>query len=77
MWVPPLTGVVKVNCDGASKGNPGMASLRATYRSSTSDFLQVIWKKFDVNNDFIAEILAIPISKEEAIKKGWTSLDSG
>ncbi|KAF9620490.1 hypothetical protein IFM89_013107 [Coptis chinensis] len=38
-WTSPAIGTIKINCDDSSLGNPGNASLGASYRTSAGDFL--------------------------------------
>ena len=33
-WTPPQSGFIKLNYDGASKGNPGQAGARGIFRNS-------------------------------------------
>ncbi|KAF9606471.1 hypothetical protein IFM89_025445 [Coptis chinensis] len=67
-WTPPPIGTIKINCDGSSLGNPGNASLGASYRTSVGDFLLVIWRKIRVNTNYLAEVLAILERIEIAIR---------
>jgi hypothetical protein len=38
-WTPPPTGFIKINFDGASKGNPGPAGYGAVIRNSKGEIL--------------------------------------
>ncbi|KAF9607882.1 hypothetical protein IFM89_003586 [Coptis chinensis] len=70
-WNLPILDMVKINCDGSSKGNPGVAGLGATCRNHTRDFLLVIWRKIGVNTNYLAECLAIVESAEVAVQRNW------
>jgi hypothetical protein len=45
-WSPPQPGFIKLNYDGASKGNPGQAGaggIFPTPKEQFADFMQLIW----------------------------------
>lgn len=41
-WMPPQKGVLKLNFDGSSKGNPGLGGLGCVIRDSNSSIVQII-----------------------------------
>ncbi|KAF9602609.1 hypothetical protein IFM89_030215 [Coptis chinensis] len=73
-WMPPRNGIVKINCDGSSLDNPRTTGFGATYRIASGDFLLVIWREIGVNNNYMAECLAILESVEVAIQRNWRDI---
>lgn len=63
-WTPPLPGVLKVNTDGSSQGNPGPAGIGGVGRSFYGEvqFLFSVYKGFHTNN--YMEALAILFAPE-------------
>ncbi|KAF5187370.1 hypothetical protein FRX31_023043 [Thalictrum thalictroides] len=70
-WYPPEALVIKINCDGASKGNPGQAGLGCVFRDCHGFFLLVKAKGIGFATNYEAECGAIMEGLEEAVKRGW------
>ncbi|KAF9594492.1 hypothetical protein IFM89_031610 [Coptis chinensis] len=68
--VPTDLDIIKINTDGASKGNPGEASYGAIFRNSNCEILQVLCRNIGFNTCYIAEIRGILEGIEEAVSKG-------
>ena len=73
-WTPPSAGILKINTDGSSWGNPGHASIGAIGRSNDGRvvFLFSIYKGQHTNN--LMEALAIKISVERGCSLGWKKI---
>ncbi|KAL5700094.1 ribonuclease H [Ranunculus cassubicifolius] len=79
-WKPAPNAYIKINCDGASIGNPGNAGWGAVIRNSKCDILFTISVSIGVATNFLAECLAILEAVEFAVDKGmnliWVESDS-
>ncbi|KAK9267684.1 hypothetical protein L1049_010116 [Liquidambar formosana] len=65
-WFPPLPGWVKLNTDGLSKGNPGLATTAGVFRSYRG-FVQGIFTSWlGEQTAFYAELSAAIIGIEQA-----------
>ncbi|KAF9588669.1 hypothetical protein IFM89_014390 [Coptis chinensis] len=73
-WELPERNTIKINCDGAAKGNPGNAGLGVVYRNSSGDFMLVMWRKLGINTNYLAECLTILEGIECAVQRGWCKL---
>ena len=73
-WSPPLTGILKINTNDSSRGNPGHAGIGAIGRGSDGDvvFLLSIYKGQHSNN--LMEALAIKIVVERGCSLGWKKI---
>jgi ribonuclease HI len=77
-WTPPSTGYVKVNFDGASKGNPGPAGYGAVIRDSTGKLLTMVAGHLGETTNNVAELtgllqglqLAISLPSHQIILEG-------
>ena len=51
-WTPPLYGALKINTDGSSRGNPGLAGIGGVVRCSFGDvqFFFSVHKGIYTNN---------------------------
>ncbi|KAF5180300.1 Ribonuclease h domain, partial [Thalictrum thalictroides] len=58
-WSLPPEGWIKVNMDGASKGNPGVAGWGAVSRRDDGAMIEVAIGGLGVETYFIAEMVAI------------------
>ena len=70
-WTPPAVGVLKINTDGSSRGNPGPAGIGGVARDSSGDiqFFFSIYKGYHTNN--LMEALAILVAVEQCCQCGW------
>ena len=73
-WSPPPIGILKINTDGSSRGNPGHAGIGAIGRVSDGDaiFLLSSYKGRHSNN--LMEALAIKVAMEKACTLGWRKI---
>ncbi|KAF9622258.1 hypothetical protein IFM89_030300 [Coptis chinensis] len=70
----PVGDCIKINTDGAAKGNPGTAGVGSTFRDSSERFLFVYNRKIDNTANYIATCSAILESTKEAVIRSWHSL---
>ncbi|XP_057836070.2 uncharacterized protein LOC131046358 [Cryptomeria japonica] len=70
-WSPPPLGVLKINSDGSSRGNPGHAGIGGVGRDSSGDvqFIFSEYKGLHTNN--LMEAQAILVAMEWANQLGW------
>lgn len=70
-WIPPLMGILKINTDGSSRGNPGHASIGGIGRGDDgcATFFFSIYKRKHSNN--LMEALAIKTVVERGFSLGW------
>ena len=70
-WTPPAVGVLKINTDGSSRGNPGPAGIGGVARDSSGDiqFFFSIYKGYHTNN--LMEALAILVAVQQCCQRGW------
>ncbi|PIA41810.1 hypothetical protein AQUCO_02200324v1 [Aquilegia coerulea] len=73
-WYLLDVSVVKINCDGASRSNPGQSGLGCIFRNWQSNFLLVIAKGIGLGTNFEAECGAVIEGVEEAVKRGWLKI---
>ena len=52
-WQRPTQGFIKLNFDGASKGNPGQAGIGGVFRNSQGDVCRVyaLYLGYAMNNE--------------------------
>ena len=72
-WVTPQEGWIKVNFDGAAKGNPGVSGIGIVFKDDRGHLLLAGAKKLPYGTNNIAEcqaaLLAVQIARKEGIKK--------
>lgn len=71
VWHPPLSGWVKVNTDGMSKGNPGISASAGVFRDSWNNFCGAFVMPLAIRNWFFAELHAILQAIIYAHDHGW------
>nr|XP_016480745.1 PREDICTED: uncharacterized protein LOC107801860 [Nicotiana tabacum] len=59
IWELPMVGWVKVNTDGASRGNPGRSSIGLCIRNDDGDLVYVLGREINAATNTKAEIVAI------------------
>ncbi|KAF9605181.1 hypothetical protein IFM89_014294 [Coptis chinensis] len=74
IWLPPAYGQIKINTDGAAKGNPGQAGYGSAFKDQDGNFLLIRGKGLDEATSFWAESIGILESVEIAIEKGWLNV---
>jgi len=65
-----LTDKVHINCDGASRGNPGPAAIGATIKDESGCLLASISRRLDNTTNNQAEYRAVIAALEEAARLG-------
>ncbi|XP_070011225.1 uncharacterized protein [Nicotiana sylvestris] len=59
MWEFPSAGWLKVNTDGASRGNPGRSSIGFCIRNENGDIVKSVGKEIEETTNIVAEAKAI------------------
>ncbi|XP_075098658.1 uncharacterized protein LOC142175552 [Nicotiana tabacum] len=59
MWEFPSAGWLKVNMDGASRGNPGRSSIGFCIRNENGDIVKSVGKEIEETTNTVAEVKAI------------------
>lgn len=73
-WVKPNSGWVKLNTDGASKGNPCPAGAGGIFRDEAGNWLGGFMNSLGVATSMCAELGAIRSGLELAWSRGFTKL---
>lgn len=68
-----LKGTVFV--DGASRGNPGPASIGVVFKDSKDQVVKSFGSKIGTTTNNVAEYSALIVALQEALMMGWTNLD--
>jgi ribonuclease HI len=74
LWPPPLQNWLKCNIDGASIGNPGVASCGGVFRDANGDFLYAFAEPLGFENAYFAELCGAMNAIEIAYHKKWLNL---
>ncbi|KAF6141226.1 hypothetical protein GIB67_024310 [Kingdonia uniflora] len=70
-WELPRIGEIKINTDGAAKGNPGKGGIGCIYRDCNGNVLGTLAKGLGLVSNFIAECEPIIHGVEYAASFGW------
>ncbi|KAF9617263.1 hypothetical protein IFM89_035207 [Coptis chinensis] len=73
-WNLPCVGTIKVNTDGVTKGNLGLAAVGSVGRNSNGAFDFVYSRNLGVTTSYVAECVAILEGIEVAVNKGHYSV---
>ncbi|KAL6214491.1 hypothetical protein ACLB2K_013925 [Fragaria x ananassa] len=71
LWHPPLIPWLKLNTDGFSKGNPGLAGCGGVFRDSFGRFIGGYCQSLGAQTPFFAELMAVILGVEFAFLFGW------
>ncbi|RYR53791.1 hypothetical protein Ahy_A06g029039 [Arachis hypogaea] len=74
-WKPPQEGWIKLNTDGASRGNPGQASCAGIFRNADSDWVYGYARRLTYAKAIEVEVAAIREGLEIAWKKGFRRIE--
>ncbi|KAE8658336.1 hypothetical protein F3Y22_tig00116971pilonHSYRG00198 [Hibiscus syriacus] len=69
-WFPPLSGFLKLNTDGASQGNPGVAGADGLLRNEAADWILGFTAHLGICTSVAAELYAI----RTGLSLAWNSL---
>ncbi|XP_026459430.1 uncharacterized protein LOC113360098 [Papaver somniferum] len=58
-WLPPNPGEIMICCDGASRGNPGLAGAGVTFRDANFAVLRVLLVGLGFQTNYYAEVYAV------------------
>src|SRR4051812_7434369 len=80
IWKKPNLNIFKLNVDGASKGNPGIAGAGGLIRNSEGDFITGFFSYLERHTSFYAETQAIytglKLAYEFNLTHVWLKSDS-
>ncbi|GAU41845.1 hypothetical protein TSUD_177560 [Trifolium subterraneum] len=74
IWHPPPLNWTKCNIDGASCGNPGIASCGGIFRDHNVDFVLAFAKPLGIASSYFAELCGAMNAIEIAYSKNWFNL---
>lgn len=70
-WSPPRSVLVKLNTDGAAKGNPSTAGAKGIIRDCTSRWLLGYYASLGICSSVVAKLEAVRIGLEVAWNEGF------
>jgi ribonuclease HI len=59
VWSPPSQGRMKLNCDGAAKGNPGISAAGCVLRDHEGNVVWALAKFLGMKTNMVAEVSAL------------------
>ncbi|KAF9604659.1 hypothetical protein IFM89_008990 [Coptis chinensis] len=74
IWIPPTISQVKLNTDGAARGNPGPGGFGVSFRYHNGNFLYVMGGGLGNTTCYLAECTTIVEGVEAALSRGWNNL---
>jgi ribonuclease HI len=74
IWIPPSLNWIKCNTDGASCGNPGLASCGGVFRDHNAEFLLAFAEPLGIASSYIAELNGAIKVIEIAFDNQWNNL---
>jgi ribonuclease HI len=74
IWLPPSLNWTKCNIDGASNGNPDIASCGGVFRDNSADFLFAFAEPLGIATSYFAELSAALRAIEIAFENNWFNL---
>ncbi|XP_019245221.1 PREDICTED: uncharacterized protein LOC109225083 [Nicotiana attenuata] len=75
LWEMPSRGWIKVNTDGASRGNPGRSSIGYVVRNEEGDVLYACGKEIQEGSNSVAEARAILEAMKYCVGKGYEFIE--
>jgi ribonuclease HI len=72
--MPPSLNWIKCNTDGASSGNPGLASCGGVFRDHNADFLLAFAEPLGIASSYFAELSGVIKAIEIAFDNQWNNL---
>ncbi|XP_075074740.1 uncharacterized protein LOC142162301 [Nicotiana tabacum] len=80
MWEFPSAGWLKVNTDGASRGNPGRSSIGFCIRNENGDIVKSVGKEIEETTNIVAEakamVEALRFCRFQQYSHVWLQTDS-
>ncbi|WCJ36333.1 Polynucleotidyl transferase ribonuclease H-like superfamily protein [Euphorbia peplus] len=73
-WIPPDDGWIKINTDGASKGNPGLASAGGVLRGASGAWFGGFAVNLGICTAFLAELWGLFFGLKLAWSKGYVKV---
>lgn len=71
VWIRPSDGWFKLNCDGASKGNPGPVGAGGILRNSQGDTIFAFFSFLGYQTNMLTELHAVVQGTELCLDKGF------
>ncbi|KAF6152851.1 hypothetical protein GIB67_025869 [Kingdonia uniflora] len=79
-WIPPVSDEIKINCDGASSGNPGRGGCGTVFRQGRHKIIGVLVLNLPYTASYQAECNSIieALAKAQTLRytKIWIATDS-
>lgn len=80
LWVPPNVDEIKLNTDGVSRGNPGIASGGGVFRNHKGDFVLGFSHFYGCHSNMMAEAMAardgLILAQAHGFNRVWLEIDS-
>lgn len=64
-WMPPPSGVCKLNFDGSSRGNPGLSGFGCVIRDSQVDIIKIVPGPLGIADSTKAEVIGLHLGLQE------------
>ncbi|GLJ55641.1 hypothetical protein SUGI_1195030 [Cryptomeria japonica] len=75
VWSPPMTGIIKVNFDGASRGNSGKSRYGAIIRDEFGNFVGANYGPLGINTNNMAEMAGLVAGMEWCVAHGFQNVE--
>ncbi|GLJ29783.1 hypothetical protein SUGI_0588150 [Cryptomeria japonica] len=75
VWSPPKRGTIKVNFDGASRGNPGKSGYGAIMRDKFGNFVGAKYGPLGINTNNMAEMARLLAGLEWCVAHGFQDIE--
>ncbi|GLJ37938.1 hypothetical protein SUGI_0772040 [Cryptomeria japonica] len=75
VWSPPKRGTIKVNFDGASRGNPRKSSYGAIMRDEFGNFVGAKYGPLGINTNNMAEMAGLLAGLEWCVAHGFQDVE--
>ncbi|XP_026433422.1 uncharacterized protein LOC113330830 [Papaver somniferum] len=73
-WLPPKTNELQICCDGAARGNPGVAGAGVVARDEHCSVLGAMSIDLGVTTNYLAELYVIIVGLEWAMQWGFSCI---
>lgn len=73
VWETHLPNMFKLNFNGATKGNPGLAGVGGVFQNAAGDIVGIYWGYIGENMNNMAELKALLAGINMVVTNGWFS----